>query len=312
MIARLEDLLESVRNAAASPRVVVAGADDHNVLGSLHQAVKQKIIEATLIGEKDAIVRIARELSVDLGDFEIIDRTNTEECVEEAVTRLKEGRASILMKGRLSTGDLMRAVVRKASALRTGRILSHVAVFTAPQGNRLLLLTDAGINIAPSLDRKVDIILNAVDVAKVLGIETPKVALLAFVEKVRYPSTRSAPERATTDAAMLTELNLQGAITGCIVEGPYGLDNAVSPEAARLKKIEGKVAGRADILVAHDINMGNVIYKTLQVWKNMVFASVVVGSQSPIIVPSRADSEETKLYSIALAVYLLHKNPIRR
>jgi phosphate butyryltransferase len=208
------------------------------------------------------------------------------------------------MKGRLSTRALMRRVVARDSGLRTRRIISHVALLTAPEGNRLLLLTDAGINIAPNLNRKSDIILNAVGVAEALGITEPKVALLAFVEKTSYPSAGSAPEQAAIDAALLTELNRQGALPGCIVEGPFGLDNAISPEAARIKGIEGRVAGQADILVVHDINMGNVIYKTLQVWQKMVFASVVVGCRIPVIVPSRADSRQTKLHSIALAVYL--------
>lgn len=302
MISRVEDLLQCYKLEGKRLRIVVAGAEDANALETICDAWKLGIIDATLAGSKEVITAVAEDASLDLTPFEIVDIPEAAACIEESIRRISEGNGDILMKGHVATGDLMRKVLDRQYGFRIGRILSHVAVFTAPGQDRIMMITDAGINVSPDLVRKRDIILNAVDVAHVLGISCPKVAMLSFVEKAQYHSIRSI-----TDATMLADMNRAGGIPGCIVEGPYALDNAVSPEAARIKNIQGQVVGCADILVAHDINMGNAIYKALQLWVKSVIAGVVVGAKTPIIVPSRADCKESKLQSIALALQLMKR-----
>ena len=299
MDTKVSSFIERAARLSHRPRIVVAAADDENALETVYHARKQGLIEAVLVGPKKRIKKLAQELSIDVSGLEIVDAGTPETAVENALRFIKDGSCDILMKGAVPTGDLMKKVVEKEYGLRTNRILSHVGLFDSPEGSRLTLLTDAGVNIAPDVARKRDIIINAVNVLHQLGNPCPRVAVLSFVEKVRYPSVRS-----TADAAILTEMNKNGAISGCIVRGPLALDNAVSEESARIKGIEGEVAGRADIIVAHDINMGNAIYKALQVWVGAVIAALVVGSTTPIVVPSRADSMESKLHSIALAILL--------
>ena len=304
MILHTSDLIESACNSGSKSRIVVAGGDESDVVKTVVAAVESGLVDATIVGHEDEIIQIADTEELDISNIEIIDESDRLVCIEKSLEQIRDGHGDVLMKGQVMTGDLMKKVMDRAYGLRTDRILSHVGVFAAPDEDRLTLITDAGINISPDLTRKRDIILNAVDVAHALGIAVPKVAVLAYIEKVKYSSVRS-----TMDASLLAGMNRDGDIPGCIVEGPYALDNAISMEAARIKGINGKVAGQADILVTHDINMGNAIYKALQVWVKVTLAGIVVGSSSPIIVSSRADSKESKLQSIALAI--LMKNHIK-
>lgn len=307
MINRVEDLIANVKQAGRQYRLVVVVADDAETLKTVEAAVKSGVIVPTLVGPADKIKKLAREQAIDIGGCLISDKTGDADCIGEAIRLIREGQCDFIMKGALRTGDLMKAMLRKENQLRTDRILSHVGVFTVPGENRLMLITDAGINITPDLKRKRDIVLNAVDVAHALGLECPKVAVLSFIEKIENENIHPAIRASTEDAEALTEMCKAGKIPGCIVEGPYALDNAISPYAAEKKKIKGVVAGRADILIAHDINMGNAIYKSLQVWVKAVLAGVVVGCKTPVVVPSRNDCLESKLQSIGLAMLLMMK-----
>ncbi len=275
-------------------------ANDSEAIRGLCYAREHDIIDAVLVGEKAEIEKAGEEAEEDLSQFEIIDRPDMESTIEESVRLINDGEGDILMKGRVPTGSLLKRVLDRKYNLRGDRILSHVSVFTSPSEERLILLSDAGINISPDIGRKKDIILNAVSVARSLGIELPKVAMLSYIEKVQAPHSKSA-----LDASILAKMNHDGNIPGCIVEGPLALDNALSPDSVRIKGIEGEVKGQADILIAHDINMGNVIHKTLQIWVKCVIAGVVVGCRTPIILTSRADGRESKLQSIALAILLI-------
>ncbi len=298
-IARIQELLPHAEKKGLKPTIAVAAADDVNALETVSAAREKNLAQAILVGNRDQIEQTAEETKVDLSGFSIIDATDYTDAADKALQSIKSGSCEILMKGSLPTSTLMKKVVEKEYGLRTERILSHTAVFNAPNDGRLLLLTDAGINIAPDMTRKRDIILNAVRVAHALGIRKPKVAVLSYVEKKSHLS-----ERSVADAVVLTEMNKAGKIPGCIVDGPFALDNAISPESARIKKIESDVAGQADILVAHDLHMGNAMYKALQVWGGVTLAGVVVGSKMPIILTSRADSKDTKFYSLVLAIFL--------
>ncbi|OGS27591.1 MAG: hypothetical protein A2297_03515 [Elusimicrobia bacterium RIFOXYB2_FULL_48_7] len=300
MINRIEDLVTAAKLKHNMPCVAAAAANDSNVIESINLAKEAGIIAgAWLIGPETDIRKIAADDGVGLGPFEVINEPDPLAAIEKSIKLLVDKKCDILMKGKVTTGDLMKKVLDKQYGFRTERAMSHIGVFTSPGENRIMLLTDAGINIAPGLSRKRDIILNAVDVAQCLGIERPKVAVLSFIE------TNDSTAQSVVDAIMLVNMNQNGEIPGCVVEGPYALDNAISPESARIKKLKGEVAGRADILVAHDINVGNALYKALGIWSKAVLAAVVAGSKIPIVVPSRADSKETKLHSIALASLLV-------
>ncbi len=306
MISSFERLRELSVNQAAGEkfRVVVAGADDADIIEILSEAIDLGMVEASLVGSEKHIREIASKTGTDLSRFEVIDASSAEESVAKSVSALRSGRGDILMKGNLKTSTLIRQVLDKEQGLRSERILSHVGVTSVPGKTGFLIVTDAGINIAPDLARKKDIVLNAVQVAAALGIECPKVAILSYVESAEKHSSPSI-----TDAVMLTEMGRHGLFPNCIVEGPYALDNAVSAKSAATKGVaDRKVAGNADIVVAHDIHMGNAIYKAVQLWVGSPIAAVVIGCATPIIVPSRADSHESKLMSIALAVQIMKKN----
>lgn len=281
------------------PTIAVASGADINALETVVGAREKGLAHAVLVGPERDIKDAAAKAGLDIGGFTIIDASDETDAVHKALLAVKSGECQILMKGAVPTAALMKGVVDKAYGLRTNRILSHTAVFNSPRENRLVLLSDAGINIAPDVTRKRDIIINAVEVAHALGLECPKVAALSYVEKKSHLS-----ERSVADAVVLSEMNKAGTIPGCIVDGPFALDNAVSEESARIKKIDSEVAGRADILIAHDLHMGNAVYKALQVWVGSIMAGVVVGSKMPIILTSRADSAESKFYSLNLAIFL--------
>lgn len=309
MIRRTETLADEIRNRGLRRNVIVAAADDSDAILTAHDAWCRRIADFTLVGPADSIARVARDVGVDLAPFQIVDTAGDKACIAESVRLVREGAGEIVMKGRVRTADLMSAMLHRSSGLRTDRIVSHVGVFTVPGEDRLMLVTDAGINIAPDLQRKCDIIRNAVDVMHALGVACPRVAVLSFIERLENADILPAIKQSTLDAERLTELGREGQFPGCLVEGPFALDNAISHDAAVKKGLGGEVAGRVDILVAHDINVGNAIYKALQVWCRVVFASVVVGCKRPVVVPSRVDSPASKLQSIALAILLMEHAP---
>lgn len=299
-IRRVSDILEAARTSGRRWTLSVAGAEEDSILCAAAGARDRGFAHALLVGDPDRIAKSAARAGVALAeDVTIVAARGEKETVERSAELVHEGRADVLVKGLVSTGIFLKAALHHELGLRSDRLLSHVGVFEDPVSGRLTLLTDAGVNIAPNVYRKVRIVRNAVAVARALGIERPRVALLAAIEKVNYPAMP-----ATLDAVLVARIAASGAIPDAVVEGPFGLDNAVSSEAAEMKHVTGAVAGGADILVGPEIETANALYKALQIYCRVTFASVVVGARRPIAVPSRADSVETKLMSIALACLL--------
>lgn len=279
-------------------RVSVAVAQDEPVLEAIKEVVHEGLVEAILVGNKEEIEEIAKKINMDLSQVEIVDEKDTKKAALKAVEIVSTGRADMVMKGLVDTATFLRSVLNKEIGLRTGKLMSHVAVFDLEKMDRLLFLTDAAFNTYPDVKAKKDMIGNAVKVAKACGIDTPKVAVVAPVEVV------NTDMQATVDAALLAKMNDRGQIKGCIVDGPFALDNAISEEAAHHKGIESPVAGKADVLLLPDIDVANVMYKTLTYMSNSKNGGVLVGTSAPVILTSRADSFHTKVNSIILAALI--------
>ncbi len=289
-VSRLQLLLKKA--SGMNKKLVVAAADDDVVLSAIKAAREYQLVEPILVGPAQKIREMAAEIGLDLSDCGLIDAEGTK-AVEKAV-EVAAG-ADLLMKGNVKTGDLMKVVLQEEYGLRTGSTITMVSVFDIPAYHKLVAITDAGMIIAPTLEQKVDMINTASKLMKKLGVETPKVAVLGAIE---VPNPKM---QATIEAAVLSKMNDRGQIKGCIVDGPFALDNAVSLEAAKHKGINSPVAGDADILIMPDIEAGNIFYKAMVFLANAKVASVILGAKIPIVLTSRADSDETKLYSIALA-----------
>lgn len=294
MINSFEDVLKKVKENGMK-KVAVAVAQDEPVLEAIRDAKKMGIADAILVGEKAKIEAVAKTIGLNTSEFEIIDEPNNALAAKIAVELVSSKRADMVMKGLIDTATFLKAVLDKEKGLRTGKVLSHVAVFDVPALKRIILVTDAAMNIAPDLMTKKQIIENAVSVARGIGIETPKVAVIAAVEVV------NPDMQPTLDAAVLSKMNDRGQIKGCIVDGPFAIDNAISEEAAAHKGIKSPVAGKADIILVPNIETGNVMYKTLTYTSNAKNGGIIAGAAAPVILTSRSDSHESKLYSIALA-----------
>ncbi|HOX48391.1 MAG TPA: bifunctional enoyl-CoA hydratase/phosphate acetyltransferase [Spirochaetales bacterium] len=291
----IAEIIEAAK-AGGRKRIAVAAAQEHTALEAAVDAWRHGLAEPVLIGDLKAIDAIAAELKLDISAFERIEEKDFARAAAKAVELVRTGKADMLMKGLLDTSILLKAAFNKETGINAGRLASHVAVMETAHYHKLFLVTDAAINIAPDLSAKIDIIANAVQVARAIGVETPKVALLAAVEKVNYDKMPC-----TVDAAVIAQMNRRGQVKGCVVDGPLALDNAVSAESAKIKKIVSEVAGDADILVVPDIEAGNVLYKSLLDLGGAKGAGLVMGAAKPIVLTSRADTAETKLASIALA-----------
>jgi phosphate butyryltransferase len=276
-------------------RIVVAAAADEPVLEAVSNAMKQGIIIPILVGDKTIIEEIAKKINFDLNNIEIIHEPNPALASVKAVQVIREGKAEILMKGLVATGPLLKAVLDKEIGLRKGSTLSHVAFFESPYYHKLIAVTDAAMNVAPEFSEKVDMLNNAVGVFHKLGVSNPKVAVVGAAETVNDKMS------ATVHAAMMTMMNKRKQITGCIVDGPLALDNAVSAEAAKHKGIVSDVAGDADLILTPDIEAGNILYKSLNFLGGAETAAIIVGAKVPIVLTSRADSDKSKMLSIALA-----------
>ncbi|WP_078545856.1 phosphate butyryltransferase [Litchfieldia alkalitelluris] len=279
--------------------IAVAAAEDHEVIEAVVQAINHKLGNFLLYGDREKMLELLHSMGeeyVKHEDIKVIHCNSKEKSAELAVKAVHSQDADVLMKGNIQTSTLLKSVLNKEYGLRTGRVLSHTAVFEIPNYDRFIFVTDAGMNISPTLEQKVEILNNAVSVARSIGVETPKVAPLAAVETIN-PSMS-----ASLEGAVLTQMNRRGQIKNCIVDGPLGLDNAVSLAAAKLKGIESEVAGMADILVVPSIEVGNILYKSLVYFAGAKVGAVISGAKVPIVVTSRADSAESKLYSLALAV----------
>ena len=296
------DKILDTAKAQGMKTVVVAVAQDEPVLEAIRDAKKNGIANAILVGDKEKIIFIAKNIGMDAEEFEIIDEKNVSKASLTAVQLVSSGKADMLMKGLVDTATFLRAVLNKEVGLRTGKLMSHVAVFEIPGYDRLIFLTDSAFNMYPELKEKKCIINNSVAVAKACGVELPKVAVVCAVEVVN-PSMQ-----ATLDAAMLSKMNDRDQIKGCIVDGPLSLDIAISDEAANHKKVGGPVAGKADILVMPNIEAGNSMYKCLNYTTKSKSGGLLVGTSAPVILTSRADTPETKLHSIALAALVAEYN----
>ncbi|WP_312471854.1 phosphate butyryltransferase [Neobacillus sp.] len=284
--------------------VAVAAAEDSEVIEAVIDALNRNLAHFILFGDKDKISSlIERKMDerMNSNHVKIVQADSTANAAELAVKAVFNKEANVLMKGNIPTNIFLKAVLNKEYGLRTGNVLSHVAFFEIPGYDQLMIVTDAALNIAPDLEQKAQIIKNAVSLAKSIGIETPKVAPIAAVEVVNPVMS------ATMDAAALTMMNKRGQISGCIVDGPLGLDNAVSAIAAEHKGIQSEVAGKADILLVPTIEVGNVLYKSLIYFAEARVGAVVAGAKAPIVLTSRADSAESKLYSLALALCCIKK-----
>lgn len=277
-------------------KIAVAAAADADVLAAVNGAKIAEIADAVLVGDKADILKICQQHGINAGLFEIENVPEPRLAARRAAALVKQGQAQVLMKGMVGTADFMRAVLDKTEGLGTGRLLSHVVAFEPAGYERLLLLTDAAINIAPDLMQKVQIIENALQVSRALGNQDTRIAMLAAVETV------TSSMKATEDAALIAKMAERGQIKGCRIDGPLALDNAVSVAAAHHKNIGGEVAGRADLLVVPNIEAGNVLYKSLVYFANAPLAGIVVGASAPVVLTSRADSPANKMNSIALAV----------
>lgn len=300
MIHSFQELVDSVKNAGR--RIAVAVAQDAEVLIAVRKAADLGIVKPILVGDEAAIKAIAAELNISLDDMEIINEADKIEACRTAVKLVHDGNADVVMKGIVDTSVILKAVLDKDIGLRESPVLSHVALFGVDGFDRLLYITDAAMCIAPDVNQKAHIINNAVKVAHAIGNENPVVTCVCAVEKV------NPKMQATLDAAELVERNRNGEITGCTVCGPLALDNAISVEAAKHKGITDPNAGRADILLVPYIEAGNIFYKSLTYMAKAQNAGMIVGAKAPVVVTSRADSDETKLNSIALAIAVAAKN----
>lgn len=297
MIKNFDELLELAK-AKGPKTVAVACAQDEDSLLAIENARKVGIVKAILVGDLDEVKRIADAHGIDLANYECIDIKDLTEASLKAVSLVSSGQAHLVMKGLVDTAVILKAVLDKEVGLRTGNVLSHVAAFDVPNFPRMLLVTDAAMNLAPDVTGKKQIIENSLEVAYALEIEVPKVGVICAKEKV------NPKMQATVDAAELVKMNESGELTGCIVGGPFALDNAVSEEAAKIKKIDHPAAGKCDILLCPNIETGNVLYKALSFLAGARSAGVIVGAKAPVILTSRADDDDTKLNSIALGVLM--------
>jgi phosphate acetyltransferase len=296
---KYEKLLERCRGLDPVPTAVVHPCEATALAGAL-EAGARGLIDPILIGPFKKIEEIAQEAGLELGIPNIVDVPHSHAAAEKAVQLVRDGQAEILMKGSLHTDELMAAVVARDTGLRTERRISHVFIMDVPTYHKVLVVTDAAINIAPTLEDKVDICQNAIDLVVSLGLKRPKVAILAAVETV----TSKMP--ATIDAAALCKMAERGQITGGIVDGPLAFDNAISREAALTKGIRSEVAGDADILLAPDLEAGNILAKQLSFLANADSAGMVLGARVPVILTSRADNVRTRIASCAVAMIVAH------
>lgn len=295
MSTNFEQIMRQAR-ASHCKRLAVACAQDGPVLQAVSHARRMGIAEAILVGDAEAISRVASAEGIDISGMTVVDEPDDYTAALRAVAMVRRGDADMYMKGIIDTRSFLRSVLDQECGLRTGRMMSHVVVMDLPSAGRLLLLTDVAFNPAPTLDEKCRLIENAVEVANACGLTMPRVAPLAAVEVVNPKMP------CTVEADRLTQMNLAGQIGGCIVDGPLSLDLAIDPEAARHKHAEHRrIAGNADILLFPDIQAGNITYKCLVHTTDCRCGCILTGTAAPVILTSRSDDVRTKVNSIALA-----------
>jgi phosphate acetyltransferase len=292
---KYERLIRAAQRQSAITVAVAHPCDDVSLHGAV-EAARLRLIEPILVGPPARIHDIAARAGVDIGAMELVESEHSHDSAAKAVELVTAGRAEALMKGSLHTDELMGAVVSRQAGIRTARRISHCFIMDVPNYPNALIITDAAVNIAPTLDDKVDIVQNAIDLAHAMGVDPVLVALLSAMETV------NAKVPSTIEAAALCKMAERGQITGALLDGPLALDNAISPEAAAIKRIASSVAGRANILVVPDLEAGNMLAKSLSFLAGADAAGIVLGARVPIILTSRADSLLTRLASCAVAV----------
>jgi phosphate butyryltransferase len=297
MFRSFDELLNAAR-ARGPVWIAVAAAHDPDVIEALKHARELGLAEGILVGRGIEIRALCREAGFDIPDSQIVNESEPAAAVRQAIALVREGRAKLLMKGKIATASLIRALLDKDAGLRANRQLSQVVVFQAPGFDRLMLLTDAAINIAPTLAQKAELCRNAIEVARAMGIEKPNVAALCALELVN-------PEMpATVDAAALTAMQRRGQIPGCYIEGPIALDAPLSKFAAARKNISSPVVENTDIFLAPDIEAANILYRAIVYFAKAESGGIVVGARVPLVLLSRAETAETKLHSIAIGVMM--------
>jgi phosphate acetyltransferase len=292
-------LLDFCRTLPPTPTAVAHPCDESSLQGAV-DAAKMGLIAPILVGPRSRIEAVAKQFGIDISGLPIVDAAHSHEAAEKAVALVREGRAEALMKGSLHTDELMGAVVSREGGLRTARRVSHCFVMAVPSYAETLIITDAAVNIAPTMAEKVDIIQNAIDLAHALRFPEVRVAILSAMETVnpKVPST--------VEAGALCKMADRGQITGAILDGPLALDNAINLQSVAIKKIDSPVAGRANVLVVPDLEAGNMLAKSLTFLAGADAAGIVLGARVPIILTSRADSVLTRLASCAVAVLVAH------
>ena len=297
MIRRLQELIDKAQERSPS-KVAVAAAAHKLVLQSVRRAVDLGLVVPLLVGREEDIRREAEAIDWELEATQIVNTETNKAAAGVAVDLVREGEADVLMKGYLHTDEMLHAVLRRETGLRTDRLLSHVFVLEVPTYHKLLLITDAAINIHPDISEKASITQNAVDLARKLGAEQPKVAALSSVETIN-PNIPS-----TVHAACLSKMADRGQIRGALVDGPLAFDNAISAQAAEEKGISSAVSGDVDVVVAPDLDAGNILFKNLEYLANAKVAGVVMGAKAPVVLTSRSDPPRARVFSLALASLL--------
>jgi phosphate butyryltransferase len=299
LIRNLTELVERAR-ALGPAKIAVVEAHDPDVLESLKEAEPMGLAQATLVGTPEKIEAAAKKAGYSLRPELLVATAGEDASIRQAIDLVREGRAHLLMKGKVTTANLIRGVLDKERGLRTGRLLSQVIVFQVPHISRLMIMTDGAINIAPTLAQKADICRNAIEVAQAIGIAEPKVALLTALEFVNPDMP------ATVDAAALVQMNRRGQITGAHLEGPLALDVPLSRFAADRKNIRSPLVEATDVFICPDIEAANILYRAILYFARGESGGIVVGARVPLVLLSRAETPETKIRSIALALLVMH------
>ncbi|HTK82669.1 MAG TPA: bifunctional enoyl-CoA hydratase/phosphate acetyltransferase [Bacteroidota bacterium] len=299
MVQNFDQLIEAalkIRNKT----VVVVYPNNEETMSAIVRASELGLAEFILVGDENAICRLMSGTELTPGRFKVVNEPNMAGALRTSLELIAEGRGDILMKGGIDTSTMMKAVLREEAGIRDQKLLSDIFILEYPQRqtNKFVMITDGGMTLAPDLKNKVELINNAVDVAHALGNPNPKVAVLSATEFV-VPSLQS-----TLDAAALSKMNERGQIKGCVVDGPFGLDNAISADAAAEKRINSSVAGRAEILIAANIESANSLAKSTTFFAGLRLAHVIVGGKVPVLIPSRADKSDAKLLSMALGIIM--------
>ena len=295
MVLKNMNDLRRLLDGGTVKKLVLAAADDQHSLGAVVRAWKENIIDPVLVGDEAGIRNICESNNYDITGIKIINEPDPEKAVETAVKMVHNREANVLMKGKIGSATLLRCVLNKEWGLRTGNLLSHFALFEVDTYPKVIAVTDVAMNISPKLQDKIAIVNNSVACLNKLGYKMPKVAVLGAVEMVNENM------QATLDAALLSKMNQRDQIKNCIIDGPLAFDNAVSLESAQLKGIKSEVAGDTDLLLMPDIEVGNVLYKSLVFFAKAKVASIILGALVPIVLTSRSDSEQAKFDSILLA-----------